>query len=62
MRREELKKIIEENGGKAAGSISNSTNYLLAGLNPGPDKIKKATNMEIQIISEEYFIDNLLKS
>jgi DNA ligase (NAD+) len=50
--RNELKEMIEKNGGKNVGSISKKTNYLLAGENIGPSKLEKATKLGIPIISE----------
>jgi len=50
--RDDLKRIIEEHGGKNAGSISSKTNYLIAGSNMGPEKRKKAEKTGIPIISE----------
>ena len=54
--REELKELIEKNGGKNASSISSKTNYLLAGENMGPAKLKQATSLKVQILSEDEFI------
>lgn len=54
--RDELKKIIENNGGRNVGSISKSLNYLIAGDKMGPEKLKKATDLNIPIISEEDFM------
>jgi DNA ligase (NAD+) len=54
--REELKELIEKNGGKNASSISSKTSYLLAGENMGPAKLKQATSLKIQILSEDGFI------
>lgn len=54
--RDELKKVIEQNGGKNVGSISGKTNYVLAGENMGPEKLKKAEKLGIPIISEDDFI------
>ncbi|MGV3630786.1 MAG: NAD-dependent DNA ligase LigA [Bacteroidota bacterium] len=54
--RDEIKQLIEENGGKNAGSISAKTDYVLAGENMGPAKLEKATQLGIAIISEEDFI------
>lgn len=51
--RDELKAIIERNGGKIVGSISKSLDYLIAGEKMGPEKLKKATDLQINIISEE---------
>ena len=53
--RDEVKSLIEQNGGKHASSISKKTSYLLAGENPGPEKIKKAKELGIKIIHEEDF-------
>ncbi len=55
--REEIKKVIEDNGGKAVSSISKNTNYLLAGENIGPNKLEKATKLGIPIISESEFME-----
>jgi DNA ligase (NAD+) len=57
--RDELKKMIEKNGGKNVGSISKKTNYLLAGKNIGPSKLEKAKKLNIPIISEEEFLQML---
>ena len=54
--REELKELIERNGGKVASSISSKTDYLVAGDNMGPAKLKAANGFGITIISEENFI------
>ena len=54
--REELKELIEKNGGKNASSISSKTSYLLAGENMGPAKLKQATSLKVQILSEDEFI------
>lgn len=56
MTRSELKKIIEDNGGKVSSSISKKTSYLIAGDNMGPSKLAKATKLEIAILSEEQFL------
>jgi DNA ligase (NAD+) len=53
--REELKLLIEQNGGKNVGSISSKTDYVLAGDNMGPSKKQKAEKLVIPIISEEDF-------
>ena len=51
--REELKDIIEQNGGKIVSSISAKLNYLVAGDNMGPAKLEKAQKLNIPIISDE---------
>lgn len=55
--RNELKKLIEDNGGKVSGSISSKTNYVVAGDNMGPSKRTKAENLGIPIISEDEFLE-----
>lgn len=54
--RDEIKKLIELNGGKNVGSISSKTNYVLAGDKMGPEKRKKAEELNIPIITEADFI------
>ncbi len=54
--RDDLKKMIEQNGGKNVSSISGNTSYLLAGANIGPSKLDKAKKLNIPIISEEDFM------
>jgi len=54
--RDELKKMIEQNGGKNVGSISKKTSYLLAGDKIGPSKLEKAKKLGIPIISEDEFL------
>ncbi|WP_310555439.1 NAD-dependent DNA ligase LigA [Flavobacterium sp.] len=53
--REELKKAIEDNGGKVGSSISAKTDYVVAGENMGPAKLEKASQLNISIISEVEF-------
>ncbi len=57
--RNELKKMIEDNGGKVSSSISSKTNYLVAGENMGPSKLAKAENLGTNIISEDDFLKML---
>jgi len=54
--RDDLKKMIEQNGGKNVSSISQNTSYLLAGSNIGPSKLEKAGKLKIPIISEDDFL------
>ena len=54
--RDELKKLIEDNGGKVSSSISSKTNYVVAGDNMGPSKKAKAESLNIPIISESDFL------
>ncbi|MEN1784792.1 MAG: NAD-dependent DNA ligase LigA [Bacteroidota bacterium] len=57
--RNDLKKMIEDNGGKVASSVSSKTTYLVAGDNMGPSKRTKAENLGVPIISEEAFLELL---
>lgn len=54
--RDEVKELIEANGGKNVSSVSSKTKYLLAGDGMGPAKLKKATDLGVQILSEDEFI------
>lgn len=54
--RDEIKKTIEQNGGKNVGSISGKTNFVLAGENMGPEKLKKAEKLGVKVITEDEFI------
>lgn len=57
--RDELKQMIEQNGGKNIGSISKKINYVLAGDNMGPSKLEKALQLGIPVISEDDFLKML---
>jgi len=54
--RDDLKKAIEDNGGKIGSSISVKTDYVVAGDNMGPAKLEKAVKLNIAIISEIDFL------
>ncbi|MBC8987518.1 NAD-dependent DNA ligase LigA [Pedobacter sp. N36a] len=51
--REELKEIIESNGGKILSGISAKLNYLVAGDNMGPSKLEKANKLNVPLISQD---------
>lgn len=57
--RDEMKAVIEKNGGKNSSSLSKKTTYLLAGTKPGPEKMKKAADLGIEVIDEETFMSML---
>ena len=57
--RTELKKLIEDNGGKVSSSISSKTSYVVAGDNMGPSKKTKAESLGVSIISEDDFLEML---
>ncbi len=59
--RDEMKRLIEANGGKNSSSVSGKTTWLLAGSKPGPEKIKKAADLGVKVISEEAFRNMLPK-
>jgi DNA ligase (NAD+) len=55
--RDELKDLIEQNGGKIVSSISAKLNYLVAGDNMGPAKLEKAQKLNIPIISDAELLE-----
>lgn len=57
MPRNDIKNLIEQNGGKSGSSISSKTDYLVCGENMGPAKLKKAQDLEIKMISESEFLE-----
>jgi len=57
--RDDLKKAIEDNGGKVGSSISAKTDYVVAGENMGPAKLEKANQLKIPIITELDFLNML---
>lgn len=59
--RDELREIIERNGGKLAGSVSSKTTALITNFpDSGTTKIKKAFECGIEIISEDEFIKRFI--
>ncbi|MDI1255209.1 MAG: NAD-dependent DNA ligase LigA [Flavobacterium sp.] len=54
--RDDLKKAIEDNGGKVGSSISAKTDYVVAGDNMGPAKLEKAVKLNVPIINEVDFL------
>ncbi|MGN7513919.1 MAG: NAD-dependent DNA ligase LigA [Allomuricauda sp.] len=57
--RNDLKKMIEDNGGKVASSVSSKTSFLVAGDKMGPSKRTKAESLGVPIISEQEFLQKL---
>ncbi|MBK42344.1 MAG: DNA ligase (NAD(+)) LigA [Flavobacteriaceae bacterium] len=57
--RNEIRKLIEVNGGKLVSSISAKTSYLVSGSNMGPSKRIKAESLGIPIITEQEFLEKL---
>ena len=54
--RDEMKKLVEDHGGKISSSLSSKTSFLLAGENMGPKKRIKADDLGIAIIDESTFL------
>ena len=54
--RDELKALIERHGGKNLAAVSANVDYVVAGENMGPAKLKKAEKLGVKIISEEEFL------
>lgn len=57
--RDELKKLIEDNGGKVSSSISSKTSFIVAGDNMGPSKRKKADDLNILVVDEYEFLHKI---
>jgi len=57
--RDELKKLIENNGGKVSSSISSKTSFIVVGDNMGPSKKEKAEKLNIPLLNEEEFLQKL---
>ncbi len=57
--RNDLKKLIEDNGGKVSSSISSKTSFIVAGTNMGPSKKQKAEKLDIVIINEYKFLQKI---
>jgi DNA ligase (NAD+) len=57
--RPEMTKIIEENGGKTASSVSAKTSYVLAGAEAG-SKLAKAQSLGVKILTEEEFFSKFI--
>ena len=55
--REEMKRLIEQHGGKNSSAVSAATTYLIAGNKIGPAKLQKAKKVGVSIIDEDIFFD-----
>ena len=56
--RDEIKELIENNGGKVSGSVSKKTSYVIIGDNPG-SKADKAAGLGVKIINEKQLMELL---
>ncbi|MDE6445518.1 MAG: NAD-dependent DNA ligase LigA [Alistipes sp.] len=54
--RDELKELIEMHGGRNLAAVSANVDFIVAGENMGPAKLKKAEKLGVKIISEEEFM------
>jgi len=55
--RDELKDLVENNGGKMASGITSKTNFLIAGSGVGPSKLEKAQQLGVTFLSEDTLIN-----
>lgn len=53
--RDQMKELVEQHSGKLSSSVSARTSLVIAGANPGPEKVRKAQQMGVRIVSEEEF-------
>ena len=53
--REEIERLIEREGGKAAGSVSSKTSYVIAGEAAG-SKLEKAKSLGVPVLTEDEFV------
>lgn len=56
--RDEAAALIEARGGKASGSVSKKTTYVVAGENAG-SKLRKAGELNIPVLTEDQFAEML---
>jgi DNA ligase (NAD+) len=54
--RDEIHRLIEREGGKASGSVSSKTSYLIAGRDAG-SKLEKARTLGVPVLTEDEFIE-----
>ena len=58
MERSDAERLVERAGGNATGSVSSRTDLLIAGEKAG-SKLKKATDLGIEIIDEAAFLERI---
>ena len=54
--RDEIENLIEKNGGKAAGSVSKKTSYVVAGEAAG-SKLAKAQSLGVPVLTEQQLLE-----
>jgi DNA ligase (NAD+) len=57
MSRDEAKEKIKSLGGKVASSVSSKTDYVVAGEDPGQNKMDDAKKLDVKIITEKEFLN-----
>ena len=60
MTREAAEEKVKDSGGKASGSISAKTSFVVAGADPG-SKLRKATELGVKVLSEKEFLELIKK-
>jgi DNA ligase (NAD+) len=60
--RDELKDMVENNGGKMASGVTSKTNYLIAGSGVGPSKLEKAQQLGVVFLSEDELLQMIQTS
>ena len=60
LKRDDLKTLVENNGGKVSSTVTNNTSLVVAGKSATKHKVEKALSLKIDVITEEDFL-NLLK-
>lgn len=55
-KRNEIEALIEQHGGRASGSVSAKTDYLVAGADAG-SKHEKATKLGVKVLTEDEFVE-----
>jgi DNA ligase (NAD+) len=55
--RDQIKELIEQNGGVNVSAVSSNVSYIVGGENIGPAKLQKAKELNIPLLSEDEFTD-----